>query len=544
MQKVITTSNDTIKKLSIHSAHLKSQFLHESKRFSREKLKMSDKIATLVKDKAKLPSVMHCINPLPPKQSQKNDLYNIVINNYEQHEKLLLHENSCLRQLLYDCFVSLNSSITSMLMEKDDEKDGQEESDNQTPVLNSNNQEQDNQTYKEGNKDITGKLVDVENGVFQLPFEMMHETITNAFNHNLSILKSFRHQTPDLQTEINNLNDTIAQQQALINQQTQLIELSLTKPQTEFKSDFDVDMEGIEEEWKELKKQKQLLESDRKALTDAAIKIGKERVQLQHDQVVLEEEKRMVAKKNLLSSLPETPQWLKGKTSTQTPATPEWLKASRKVGYVTRTPGHLSSPVRPQVSSLGLTDMDDGKWLESDTMGPDLDQSDDEGDVMGRVVGHGALFGEGGRESGNRRVASGANEQVLSNTREQDQFNSCEHEKSKTDEDGQSNIHGQMKTNNNGTIFPNPNADKTTKTPSFKPQTPFLVESETLNTPTNSTPSQLKSRLESLQKARMVRMMSPTTPGVKGAAEIVRKQYDLMGKIGTSPFGAAATSTP
>ena len=69
--------------------------------------------------------------------------------------------------------------------------------------------------------------------------------------------------------------------------------------------DFKVD--EIEMQRKELENARMLLDQERKQFTEAAVRMGLERAQLQKEKDALEENKRQVETEELLRTMPTTP---------------------------------------------------------------------------------------------------------------------------------------------------------------------------------------------------------------------------------------------
>jgi predicted DNA-binding protein (UPF0251 family) len=69
--------------------------------------------------------------------------------------------------------------------------------------------------------------------------------------------------------------------------------------------DFKVD--EIEIQRKELENARMLLDQERRQFTEAAVRMGLERAQLQKEKEALEENKRQVETQELLKTMPTTP---------------------------------------------------------------------------------------------------------------------------------------------------------------------------------------------------------------------------------------------
>lgn len=86
---------------------------HEIRKLNLAKEKLKDKVSKLVTEKSsKAASKIILSNPIDiafcPEQKKNEDMYNIVISNYEDHEKELMGENAGLRDLLFKVYTLLN----------------------------------------------------------------------------------------------------------------------------------------------------------------------------------------------------------------------------------------------------------------------------------------------------------------------------------------------------------------------------------------------------------------------------------------------------
>ena len=121
-------------------------------------------MAKLVNDKSKQAgSTMFIVNALPGKyghdeekvhDSKETDpMYDIVISNYEEREKEILQENSFLRQLLYDFYQSIETRSLDVSQHLDQPMASLQET--------------------------------VHGAIFQLPLEMMRDTVLEGVEKSL-----------------------------------------------------------------------------------------------------------------------------------------------------------------------------------------------------------------------------------------------------------------------------------------------------------------------------------------------------------------------
>ncbi|KAJ3323951.1 hypothetical protein HDV06_000927 [Boothiomyces sp. JEL0866] len=277
LQKDLVSQKEETKKSKLNLQYCKTHYEHDLKKCNSEKMKMREQLAKLTKGTKNAQSVV--INGEFQAQSlQIPPMYDIVIGNYEEHEKEMMYENSLLRQIIFDSYSRLISKAPDLTM---------------------------------------------EDGIFQLPAENVKDIISGALN--ALIDRSFVQLKADNELQqlkgelgsllLNNrfLESKIDENNKKLQEQKQLLELALSskQPLPNFKSDFEENAEEMKEEWEQLKREKEQLEKERKDFTDAAIRMGVERANLLREKAMLDEEKRAQATAALLNTFPPTPSWLK-----------------------------------------------------------------------------------------------------------------------------------------------------------------------------------------------------------------------------------------
>jgi hypothetical protein len=225
---------------------------------------------------------MELINPLFDRslgiesdEKVQDEMYNIVLANYEEQSKEVMMENAGLRQLLFDFFRFVASKAG----------EGQD------------------------------LLIDQSDlSKFQLPLPLMKDTVEAMMESTIDqvMALNFGRNNQDLAYDnIEEMKSKIKEQEKMIAEQKEMLELALIKNE---KLDKDKDLSEIQAILDDLEHQRKILDEDRRKFTDAAIKMGLERANLQHERAALEEERQAQARSQP-ENLPATPNWLKPKVS-------------------------------------------------------------------------------------------------------------------------------------------------------------------------------------------------------------------------------------
>lgn len=180
-----------------------------------------------------------------PEQQKNEDMYNIVISNYEDHEKELMTENAGLRGLLLQVYQTLN--------------------------------------LKSGNPSSQSTAQ------FHLPLDMIQESLIQLIQDVLQVIAATDaaklESVDKIAGEIDLLKQNLDQQDRIITEQQRLLEM-----RAEESSQYSVaatEYEKLIRDKQLLEEEKQKLEDDRTKFTDAAIKLGLERANLQVNGVLI-----------------------------------------------------------------------------------------------------------------------------------------------------------------------------------------------------------------------------------------------------------------
>jgi X breakpoint 2-interacting protein len=277
------TANEQLKKLKADLAFSKTHFKHETRKHKGEQEKIKEKLSKLMSEKPKQGVSFLITNLINSKCSQQDNedqgMFNIVIKNYEAREKEIMQENSFLRQLLYDCYHSIDQKIIEV-----------------------------SQNVNSHRPEITNKKI--HNAVFQLPLELMRDTVLEAVYKNIDDLCNVLNsenvnsdKIKSLTAQIGILKLYIAEQESEIQKQQSSIGAM------DINSDAN-DRLKLKDEWKLLETNKMQLEDERRKFTDAAIKMGLERANLQRERAELDEKRSSTIRNNIMQSVPSTPKYI------------------------------------------------------------------------------------------------------------------------------------------------------------------------------------------------------------------------------------------
>ncbi|KAJ6656286.1 hypothetical protein lerEdw1_003942 [Lerista edwardsae] len=285
-----------VQKLQNIVASRATQYNHDMKRKEREYNKLKERFHQLLmskKDKKMNMEVLNYVGRVDGKRGawrtgktearNEEEMYKVLLNEYEQRQKQLLVENAELKKLLQQ----MKKEIISLLPpQKQKPKEKAEDS----------NMEED---AGEVNKE----------NVWELSCETVREQLANSIRKQWRMLKNHVEKLDnqvshvhsgilndkdiisrdDHELEVERLQLEIQQCKEMIKTQQQLLQQQLTSP-----CDDDTNMllqdcylleekERLKEEWKLFREQKKNFERERKSFTEAAIRLGLERKAFEED---------------------------------------------------------------------------------------------------------------------------------------------------------------------------------------------------------------------------------------------------------------------
>lgn len=328
-----------------------AQFKHELKKKEREVNKLKERLNQLISDKTPNRRVgLDIANSLQRTDGKRStwksagnnkleEMYQVVIHNYEDKQRELMLENADLR----DCLVQMQKELVTVVS-------GEEI--NNCSVSPNSNLGDDSLTDDDDSSSLysvkkTPALNDFSDGYFQMPYDFMKDNLQKSFRETCKKIKSnmkpkrrlpspnkgvvnltpqptdskFMLDYDKLQKQIKNYKDIIQQQEELIqqsiNSQSKSMENSFLH-----ESHLLQERETLSEQKRHFFQEKANFEKERKQFTEAAIRLGRERQ-------TFESEKANILKNQFLQLSPftskTTPQ--KGEGTRLLPSTPVFSPA-------------------------------------------------------------------------------------------------------------------------------------------------------------------------------------------------------------------------
>ncbi|KAJ3415522.1 Afadin- and alpha-actinin-binding protein [Chytridiales sp. JEL 0842] len=292
-------------KATVDLTSVKSQYQHKLKKKETEYNSLRDRIHKLANEKAQAQKLgLKLLNPLQPKvllpskvKKSENEMYDIVINNFEEMQKELLAENQALKHSLYEVFVEGKETIK--------------------------------ETADEEMLAAIEENLQVDEARFQLPISLIHDDVIARFK-NLYSQMAMVHYREDPAINFDERENPIAQSDELeaaleeieryreiISKQNELLQRAVDSngaksfPAMEDPEDYDISRADLEQFRIALDRREKQLDEERAKFTEAAVRLGRERSALEREKEALEDERRALETQKILQELPQTPAWLK-----------------------------------------------------------------------------------------------------------------------------------------------------------------------------------------------------------------------------------------
>ncbi|TPX30729.1 hypothetical protein SmJEL517_g05777 [Synchytrium microbalum] len=326
LKDVNTTLSSTKEELRVTKFTLqqaKAQFLHEVRKKERDQEKWKERHLARPDSKPSGPpgkqgqqleqQKIRIINPLrptiTPRVKKEDEIYGLVIKTYEDREKEVLVENEDLRETLHRIYCMLRERHAECArMHGDDTVSELKDRSAQFRLpLNIARQalaqlildameslRQEFQIVYDKYLELSGRAAEASGAV--VPEAVAPVVVVN--HEELDVLKK-----------------QLGVCQQIIDEQNRLLNLSLAPengmddndPEYRF---LESTQDDVNKQMEEIRRQREQLESERRRFTDAAVKLGVERVNLQRDREEFEEEIRAFETRRVLSTMPPTPGWL------------------------------------------------------------------------------------------------------------------------------------------------------------------------------------------------------------------------------------------
>ncbi|XP_038000745.1 afadin- and alpha-actinin-binding protein isoform X2 [Motacilla alba alba] len=298
LHQLLKNEKDEVQKLQNVISSRATQYNHDMKRKEREYNKLKERLHQLVmnkKDKKLAMEVLNCVGRADGKRGawrtdktearNEEEMYKVLLSDYEQRQKQLLLENTELKKVLQQ----MKKDIISLLPPQ-----------KQKPKERS----EDGLVLSDQEEDI-GEL-NKEN-MWELSCETVREQLTNSIRKQWRMLKNHVEKLDnqvsrghsgalnekdvisreDHELETGKLELEIQQCKEMIRTQQQLLQQQLTcdDDTTLLLQDCYLleERERLQEEWRLFREQKKNFEKERKSFTEAAIRLGLERKAFEED---------------------------------------------------------------------------------------------------------------------------------------------------------------------------------------------------------------------------------------------------------------------
>ncbi|XP_005385212.1 PREDICTED: afadin- and alpha-actinin-binding protein isoform X2 [Chinchilla lanigera] len=295
LHQLLKNEKDEVQKLQNIIASRATQYNHDMKRKEREYNKLKERLHQLVmskKDKKIAMDVLNYVGRADGKRGSwrtgktearnEDEMYKILLNDYEYRQKQILMENAELKKVLQQ----MKKEMISLLSPQ--KKKPREKADESTGTVISDVEEDAGELSRES--------------MWDLSCETVREQLTNSIRKQWRILKShvekLDNQVSKVHLEGFNDKDVISRQDH--EQETEKLELEIQQCKEMIKTqqqllqqlatacDDDTtslfrdcylleEKERLKEEWSLFKEQKKNFERERRSFTEAAIRLGLER---------------------------------------------------------------------------------------------------------------------------------------------------------------------------------------------------------------------------------------------------------------------------
>ncbi|KAJ3223473.1 Afadin- and alpha-actinin-binding protein [Chytriomyces hyalinus] len=315
-------AKDEAAKSTLNLSSAMAQFKHKSKKKEAEFSAFQDRLQKLTTEQLHAAKIgMRIVNPSMKKMSSFNlsntaapttaaakaekhekDLHAVAIRTYEEREKELLVELEDVKDTVYRVFQRMKAAVLKV---KD--ADGL----STRAVFSSDSHEQ---------------------ARFHLPYNLVKTQIKAHFESLVSEMEIAaskyeqltKSQPPQESVatnaidsfELTKLQNTVDEYKGIIEKQQHLLDMALdTKPEygsnhSGLPDDSQI-ISDLEDQKEMLQRRGEQLDEERRKFTEAAIRLGRERVAFEQEKEAYEEEMRAISTQHILSQMPHTPLWMK-----------------------------------------------------------------------------------------------------------------------------------------------------------------------------------------------------------------------------------------
>ncbi|XP_074122462.1 afadin- and alpha-actinin-binding protein isoform X1 [Sminthopsis crassicaudata] len=302
LHQLLKNEKDEVQKLQNIIASRATQYNHDMKRKEREYNKLKERLHQLVMNKKDKKTAMDILNYVGRADGKRgawrtgktearneDEMYKVLLNDYEQRQKQILLENAELKKVLQQ----MKKEMISLLAPQ--KQKPKEKAEDSPGAVQSDIEEDTSELSKEN--------------MWELSCETVREQLTNSIRKQWRILKSHvekldnqvskvhlggfkdeevisrqdhEQETEKLELEIQHCKEMIQTQQQLLQQQ---FTTACDDDTSSLLQDCYLleEKERLEEEWALFKEQKKNFEKERRNFTEAAIRLGLERKAFEED---------------------------------------------------------------------------------------------------------------------------------------------------------------------------------------------------------------------------------------------------------------------
>ncbi|XP_033736723.1 afadin- and alpha-actinin-binding protein B-like [Pecten maximus] len=374
---------DEVKRLQCVIKDRDAQYKHELKKKEREINKMKEKLHHLIADKN--PNrrmgldIANSLQRADGKRSQwktgshdkQEEMYQLVIHNYEDKQRELMIENTDLR----DCLVYMQHELGTIINHSSDAQSTHTDLQNDVGELSVNSDDEDDGIFSVTMKDLS-------DGYFQMPYDLMKDNLRHSFKEMFKLIRKSmekgsipqskiektkssppRHipsaqrvpsvEVDKLQKQVQQYKDIIQQQkefiqQSILNQTKAAVETSYIDESVLLQERILQEQESLSEQRRLFYQEKANFEEERKQYTEAAIRLGRERKALDDERTTIINQFLQISP--FVKATPSKRKSLKGEGTRLLPSTPMF------------SPAPSSKPKTPSTTELyrvlGITPKD------------------------------------------------------------------------------------------------------------------------------------------------------------------------------------------
>ncbi|XP_015225430.1 PREDICTED: afadin- and alpha-actinin-binding protein-like [Cyprinodon variegatus] len=298
LQSCLKTEKEEVQKLQSIISSRASQYSHDAKRKEREALKLKERLSQLLvdrKDKKIAIDVLNCLGRSDGKRSvwrtaklvasHESDMYKTLLSDYETSQKALIMENAELKKVLQQ----MKKEMIHILTPRHQPASGAAADDSQEQVELDEERDTSREALDQSCEHAREQLLNsirqqwrkLRNHVVKLD-QASHMQNQMEPNKEMIPLETHEDEMARMRQEVQQCKEFIQTQQQLLLQQLN----------TSFDDETAVFLNGcytleekerLKEEWKLFEEQKRNFEKERRNFTEAAIRLGREKMAFEED---------------------------------------------------------------------------------------------------------------------------------------------------------------------------------------------------------------------------------------------------------------------